>query len=65
MSGNKGLPDSKPVEWANSAAVLTRLTERAREGVLSPEEMAFLADSLDYYRDAALRLESAIHRLTK
>jgi hypothetical protein len=57
--------ETKPIEWANSAAVLARLTKRAREGVLSPEEMAFLADRLDYYRNAALRLESAIHRLTK
>jgi hypothetical protein len=59
------LPGANPVEWANSAAVLARLTERAREGVLSPEEMAFLADQLDYYIGASMRTESAIHFLTK
>lgn len=41
------------------------LIEKAKRGELVPEDSEAVAALLSYWRDAALRCEAAIHRLTK
>ena len=44
---------------------IERLIAKGREGILTEIEQHEIADELYFYRDAALRLENAIHSLTK
>lgn len=41
------------------------LVEKAKRGELAPEDSEAVAALLSYWKDAALKCEAAIHRLTK
>jgi hypothetical protein len=41
------------------------LIEKAKRGELVPEDSEAVAALLAYWRDAALKMEATIHRLTK
>lgn len=46
-------------------AEIQRLLRKGRAGMLTAQEQEALADECDYYRNAALRTERAIHEMSK
>ena len=48
-----------------SSEEIFALINKAKNGLLTKEDQIKMADELSFYRDAALRLEWAVHALVK